>query len=98
MTGFGYNVLGFGGATPAVLYNVQYLVIGGGGAGGGDFRSGGGGGGGNGPQSNPTTNGGSGGSGKIVVREPAVSQAASATGVWTLEEQYEFLKAGNWPS
>jgi hypothetical protein len=33
-----------------------------------------------------------------VVREPAVSQAASATGVWTLEEQYEFLKAGNWPS
>ena len=43
MTGFGYNVLGFGASGSAGIpaYNIQYLVVAGGGSGGGRQAGGG---------------------------------------------------------
>ena len=57
MTGFGYNILGFGsGVSGGATFNVSYLVIAGGGAGG--HGSGGGGGGAGGYRTNHTSAGG----------------------------------------
>jgi hypothetical protein len=40
--------------------------------------------------------GAAGGSGVVIVKEPAVSEPATAPGIWTLEEVYDFSLQGEW--
>jgi len=109
--GAGSSVTSLFGAAPQPFYGPTSGVYagGGGGSGNGTAGTGGPGGGGNGSNS-PTTGtagtvntggggggsggtGGAGASGIVIVQQPAF---AIATGVWSLSEQYNFKKAGNW--
>jgi len=42
--------------------------------------------------------GNSGGSGVVVVVEPAGCKTETASGVWSLQEQYDAEVAGTWPT
>ena len=37
-----------------------------------------------------------GGSGVVITKEPAVDFVSGASGVWNLDEVYDFVKAGTW--
>ena len=40
-----------------------------------------------------TTNGGS---GVVITKEPEVDFVSGASGIWSLDEVYDFVKAGTW--
>jgi hypothetical protein len=48
-------------------------------------------------QNQSPTTGGSGGSGKVVVKEKAVSYSV-ASGRWDMNDVYNYRKNGTWPS
>ena len=67
-------------STLTVVGNTPYTITVGAGGAGADSPS-------------STTNGGS---GVVITKEPEVSFISGASGIWSLDEVYDFVKAGTW--